>query len=204
MKLQRINDERLIIKNLQNIRLVYVLQTLGIIGLLGYDVISNGLSMSSIKENPLWLVFIVSTVVLAFMSFNSDERSVSKNLQITRIAFAVQLLGIVGILGYDLVTKGMDGMQDNPLWLVFTISSLILIFLSMNISVDYENNKKSAGKGLAISTLVLLFISVAVGILTVFSNEAATFLDGLLIGGILLVCGFISFLFLFGLRKNRE
>lgn len=73
----------------------------------------------------------------------------------------------------------------------------------MNISVDHENNKKSPGKGVAISTVVLLFISIAVGILTVYSNETATFFDELLIGGILLVCGFISFLFLFGLRKSK-
>lgn len=198
MKLQRINDERLIIKNLQNIRLVYVIQTLGILGLLGYDVISNGLS-----QNPLWLVLIASTVVLAFMSFSSDERLAFNNLQKTRIAYAIQLLGIVGILGYELVTYDVNVMWGSPLWFVFTISTLILVFLSMNISVDHENNKKSPGKGVAISTIVLLFISIAVGILTVYSNETATFFDGLLIGGILLVCGFISFLFLFGLRKSK-
>lgn len=202
MKIQRINDERLIIKNLQNIRLVYVLQTLGIIGVLGYDFISYGLS--SIKENPLWIVFIASIVILAFMSFGSDERLAFKNLQKIRVAFAVQLLGIVGILGYDWVTKGMDGMRENPLWLLFIISTLILMFLSMNISVDHEENKKSPGKGLAISTIVLLFISVATGILTVSIDRTASFLDGLLLGSILFVCGFISFLFIFRLRKSKE
>lgn len=110
MKLQRINDERLIIKNLQNIRLVYVIQTLGILGLLGYDVISNGLS-----QNPLWLVLIASTVVLAFMSFSSDERLAFNNLQKTRIAYAIQLLGIVGILGYELVTYDVNVMWGSPL-----------------------------------------------------------------------------------------
>lgn len=202
MKLQRINDERLIIKNMTNIRLVYALQTLGIVGLLGYDFISNGLS--SIKENPLWIVFVASTVVLAFMSFNSDERLAYENLKKIRMAYAVQLLGIVGILGYDLVTTGIDRMHANPLWLVFTISTLVLIFLSMNISVDYENNKKPAGKGLAISSVVLIIISVTVGIFTVTLDDTSTIVDGLLMGGILFVCGFISFLYLFGLRKSKE
>lgn len=202
MKIQRINDERLAIKNLKNIRLVYSLQTLGIIVLLGYDLISSGLS--SIKGNPLWLVFIASTVVLAFMSFgSSDERLALKNLQKTRVAFAVQLLGIIGILGYDLVTKGIDGMKENPLWIVFTLSTLILVFLSMNISVDYENDKISAGKGLAISTIVLILISIGV-VFTIYFNESFTFVDGLLAGGILFICGFITFLFLYGLRKGKE
>ncbi|GAB4074718.1 hypothetical protein GCM10028778_22210 [Barrientosiimonas marina] len=203
MKVQRINDERLAIKNLKNIRLVYTLQTLGIIGLLGYDLISNGLS--SIKGNPLWLVFITSIVVLAFMSFgSSDERLALKNLQKIRVAFVIQLLGIFGILGYDLISKGMDGMKENPLWFVFSLSTLILVFLSMNISVDYEGDEKSAGKGLGISTIVLVLISISVVFFTIYLNETSTLVDGLLAGGILFICGFLSFLFLYGLRRGKE
>lgn len=202
MNIQRIHDERLKIKNMKNICLVYTFQILGMIGVLGYDMITNGLS--SIKANPLWLVFIASTIVLGFMSFStSDERLVLKNLQKIRVAFAIQLFGIVGILGYELVTTGIDVMTESPLWLVFILSTLILIFLSMNISVDYENAKKSAGKGLAISTIFLVLISVGVGILTISVNTTYTFVDGCLAGGILFICGFLSFLFLYGLRKGK-
>lgn len=203
MKVQRINDERLIIKNMKNIRLVYVLQTLGIIGLLGFDFILNGLK--SIIENPLWLVFVASTVVLIFMSFSStDERLAVKNLQKVRVAYTIQLLGVISILGYDIVTKGFDGMKANPIWLVFTLSTLILVFLSMNISVDYESNKQSAGKGLAISTIVLALISIGIGFFTIFLNETAKFIDGFLTGGILFICGSLSFIYLYGLRRSRK
>lgn len=203
MKLQRINDERLVIKNLQNIRLVYVIQTLGIVGLLGFDAMMSG--VSSLKDNPLWFLLIASTILLVFLSIkHSDERLTFKNLQIIRVAFVIQLLGIIGLLGYDLVTKGVDKMYVNPLWLVFTLSTLILVFLSMNISVDYEDGKKSAGKGLAISLTVLGLIAISVGFFTIYLNNTATIIDGLLMGGILFICGFISFVYLYRLRKSKE
>lgn len=201
MNLQRISDERLIIKNMKNIRLTYALQTLGIVGLLGYDFITDGIN--SIKGTPLWIVFIASTVVLAFLSLNSDERQAFKNLQMIRIAYAVQVLGIVGIEGYDFATKGWNGVQDNPLGIVFIVSATVLAFLSMNTSVDYENNKNPARKGLVISIVALLLISATTGIFTSFS-EGFTAIDGILAGGILFICGVVPFVFLYGLRKNKK
>lgn len=203
MKLQKINDERLIIKNMKNIRLVYALQTFGIIGVLGFDIVSYGLS--TITENPLWIVFLASTVVLIIMSFgSSDERLALKGLQKIRVAYAIQLLGIVGVLGFDLVGKGMDAMQENPLWLIFILSTLVLTVLSMNISVDYEDSKIDERKGIAISTVVLALISTVVGFLTVYTDKSSSIIDGVLAGGLLFVCGFLSFLFLFMLRRNKK
>lgn len=66
MQLQRINDERLIFKNMQNIRVVYAIQTLGIIGILAYNYVTQG--MEDLRENPLWIISIISTTVLAFLS----------------------------------------------------------------------------------------------------------------------------------------
>src|SRR5699024_2431130 len=134
MQLQRINDERLKFKNMKNILIIYALQTLGIIGILAYDFVVKGLD--GIKENPFLLIlFIISTIILALLSITVDERLVLKNLQKIRIAYDVQVIGIVGILAYDFVTKGgLDGVKENPLWLIFIMSTAILAFLSMDIS----------------------------------------------------------------------
>jgi len=201
MKMQRINDERLIMQNLKNIRIIYALQTLGMVAILGYNYITNG--MVGVKQNPLWIVFIASTVILAFLSLTTDERLVSKNLQKIRIAYAVQTLGIVAILGYDFVSGGMDGMTDNPLWIVFIVSTIVLAFLSMNISVDHESNKEFAKKGLVISFIILALISIIVGTFTTFSEGFST-TDGILTGVIFLICGCIPFLFLFSIRKRKD
>ena len=67
-----------------------------------------------------------------------DERLILRNLKNIRIVFVIQTLGIVGILGYDLVTKGMDAMTSNPLWPLLMISMVIYAYLSMSISVEHE------------------------------------------------------------------
>lgn len=201
MKMQKINDERLIINNLKNIRIIYALQTLGIVAILGYNFITN--DINGITEDPLWIVFLASTVILAFLSLSTDERLVSKNLQKIRVAYTVQVIGIVGILGYDFIAGGMVSVKQNPLWIVFILSTVVLSFLSMNTSVDYENDKVSAKKGLAFSIIAITLISITIGIFTSFSNGFNT-IDGVLTGLIFLVCGLIPILFLFSIRCRQE
>lgn len=75
-----------------------------------------------------------------------DERLIMKNLQNIRIAYIIQTIGILGILGYYLVTKGMDGMTDNPIWYVFIVTAIVSTYLSMNVNVDHENRKKDPKK----------------------------------------------------------
>lgn len=55
----KIKDERLQLKNLKNIRIVYIVQTIGMILILGYDFINEGIS--GMTDNPLWF----------FANFNS-------------------------------------------------------------------------------------------------------------------------------------
>jgi len=162
MKIQRINDERLIIKNLKNIRITYAFQTLGILSILGYYFVTNGID--GIKANPLWIVFVISTIILAFLSKSTDERLTLKNLQKIRIAYAIQMVGIVGVLGYDFIASGMGEVRENPLSFVFIMSGTILAFLSMNNSVDHENELTSAKKGLIISLIALVLISIIITI----------------------------------------
>lgn len=201
MKIQKINDERLIINNLKNIRIIYALQTLGMVAILGYNFVTN--DINGIKEDPLWILFLASTVILAFLSLGTDERLVSKNLQKIRVAYTIQVIGIVGILGYDFIAGGIDAVKQNPLWIVFILSTVVLSFLSMNTSVDHENDKVSAKKGLGFSTIAITLISIIIGTLTSFSNGFNT-IDGVLTGLIFLVCGLIPFLFLFSIRGRQE
>lgn len=59
--LNKISDERLLAKNLRNIRIAFVVQTLGIIAVLAYEWIKNG-SRAKFDE-PLHLVLLVSLTV---------------------------------------------------------------------------------------------------------------------------------------------
>jgi cell division protein FtsW (lipid II flippase) len=133
----------------------------------------------------------------------TDERLVLQNLKNFRIAYIVQTVGILGILGYDLVTKGLDGMRENPLWLVFIITTVISAYLSMSISADHENNKVNPQKSLSISLVVLVLISTVVGFF-VSLTDGFTITNGVIVGGILFICGLIPIVYIYNLRKKRQ
>jgi len=132
-----------------------------------------------------------------------DERLKLKNLKNIRIAYGIQTLGIIAILGYDLVTKGMNGMTDNPLWFVFIVTSVVTAYLSMNISVDHESENKGLKKGLKIHLTVLVSICVASAILLPLIDEF-NMINVLLIPGIFFVCGLAPILYLYRLRKKKD
>ncbi|MGD6967368.1 hypothetical protein ACQCVP_13135 [Rossellomorea vietnamensis] len=133
----------------------------------------------------------------------TDERLILQNLKNIRIAYIIHTIGILGILGYDLVTKGLDGMRENPLWLVFILTTVISAYLSMSISTDNENNKTNPVKSLSISLVILVLISTVIGFL-VSLTDGFTIINGLIIGGILFICGLIPIIYIYYLRKKRQ
>lgn len=51
--MKKIKDERLVLNNLQDIRIIYIVQTIGILCILGYAFFQGGLE--EMRANPLWL-----------------------------------------------------------------------------------------------------------------------------------------------------
>lgn len=132
----------------------------------------------------------------------TDERLVIQNLKNIRILYIIQTIGILCILGYDLITVGFEGMKENPLWLLILVITMISAYLSMSISADHEINKNNPKKRLCISLIVVTFISIIIGFLVTFT-DGFDILDGLIIGGIIFVCGLIPIIYVYRLRKER-
>jgi cell division protein FtsW (lipid II flippase) len=132
-----------------------------------------------------------------------DERLILQNLKNIRIAYIIQTAGILGILGYEIVTKGFDGMRENPLWLLFMITTIISAYLSISISADHESNEKSPKKSLIISLFVLVIISTIIGFF-VSITDGFTLLDGIIMGGILFICGLVPVFYIYYLRTKRQ
>ncbi|MFS0880284.1 hypothetical protein [Metabacillus niabensis] len=133
----------------------------------------------------------------------TDERLILQNLKNIRFAYMIQTAGIIGILGFDFITKGLEGMRENPLWLVFMITTVISLYLSMNISVDHEKSNKAPKKGLTISLLVAVMISSVVGFLVTLT-DGYTINDGLVAGGILFLCSLVPVFYIYYLRTKQE
>lgn len=133
----------------------------------------------------------------------NDERLQLQNLKNIRILFIIQTIGIIGILGYDLITKGMDGMRENPLWFVFILTGVVSAYLSMSISVDHESSKKSPSKGMTISLIVIAIISIAVGVFVSLTDGYSP-VNGIIIGGIIFICALVPSLYIYYLRMKRQ
>jgi len=131
----------------------------------------------------------------------TDERLAVQNLKNIRIAYIIQTLGIIAILAYDAITKGIDGMRENPLWLLLIVTAVVSAYLSMGVSVDYENDNINPKKSLGISLAVLVLISAVVGYFVTRADGSAV--NGVIMGGILLVCGLIPVVYIYKLRTNR-
>ncbi|OTY24838.1 hypothetical protein BK732_07325 [Bacillus thuringiensis serovar navarrensis] len=130
-----------------------------------------------------------------------DERLILQNLNNIKIIYIVQTLSIIGILGYDLITKGFDGMKENPLWYLLLLTAIISAYLSMNISTDEEKEIKSPKKQLFISLFVVSVISLTIGSIIVIKNSI---LDGLIVGFVLFVSSLIPVIYVYKLRIKKN
>ncbi|WP_366295881.1 hypothetical protein [Paenibacillus sp. AN1007] len=94
-------------------------------------------------------------------------------------------------------------MRSNPLWFIFILTSVVFAYLSISVSVEQERGVKHPGKAFMVSLTVLLLIAAAVMILT--SSAANTgWAEGLGMGAILFICGFIPIYYVFKLRKQQQ
>ncbi|GBD64158.1 hypothetical protein [Tetragenococcus halophilus] len=132
-----------------------------------------------------------------------DERLQHENLNNIRIVYIIQTIGIFAILVYDLVTKGVNGMTENPLWIVLLVATVTSTYLNMSISVDNETVTKSPKRGLNISILILILVSIVIGIFVAISDGFNMY-NGLVMGGIIFICGLVPVIYIYHLRKKRS
>ncbi|MEI4804442.1 hypothetical protein ACIGHG_07100 [Bacillus sp. NPDC077411] len=132
----------------------------------------------------------------------TDERLVLRNLQNIKIAYIVQTMGILCILGYDFIQGGMERMRENPLWMVFMLTTVVAGYLSMSIGVEHEKEIKDPKKSFIIGMVVLTVIVAVFAYLTSITPNFG-WGDGLLIGAIIFICGFIPIVYVYKLRVKQ-
>ncbi|SFI40557.1 MULTISPECIES: hypothetical protein [unclassified Bacillus (in: firmicutes)] len=132
----------------------------------------------------------------------TDERLVLRNLQNIKIAYIVQTMGVLCILGYDFIQGGMERMRENPLWMVFMLTTVVAGYLSMSIGVEHEKEIKDPKKSFIIGMVVLTVIVAVFAYLTSITLNFG-WGDGLLIGAIIFICGFIPIVYAYKLRVKQ-
>ncbi|MES5940615.1 MULTISPECIES: branched-chain amino acid ABC transporter substrate-binding protein [unclassified Bacillus cereus group] len=133
-----------------------------------------------------------------------DERLILKTLKNIRIAFLFQSLGIIGILGYIGFNEGMDQITKSPLWLLFILTSIVLSYLQLSVSIDVEEGEKDIKltpyyKIILRSLIVGTIIAI---IYIIFSPERPLF-EAILTGSIFFICFLISYSISYFIKKRR-
>lgn len=141
LPLQKIKDERLKLKNLKNIRVAFMVQTIGIAFILVYDTINKGIG--AMTDNPLWFVLIITAIVYLYLSMSisvEHERSDKNPKKGLTISFIVLLLASV-ILGV------LVGISKDSTWMTgILIGGILFICSLVPIVYIYYLRKKQQDK----------------------------------------------------------
>ncbi|AND09735.1 MULTISPECIES: hypothetical protein [Bacillus] len=120
------------------------------------------------------------------------------------MAFLFQYIGVVGILGYIGSTEGIDQITKSPLWLLFMLTSILLAYLQLSVSIDVEEGEKEIKlppyyKLVLRSLLIGIIITI---IYLIFSPERPLF-EAILTGSVFLICFLVSYSVSYFIKKRR-
>ncbi|PFL20650.1 branched-chain amino acid ABC transporter substrate-binding protein [Bacillus cereus] len=133
-----------------------------------------------------------------------DERLILQTLKNVRIAFLFQSLGIIGILGYIGFTEGVDQITKSPLWLLFILTSMVISYLQLRVSIDVEETEKEI-KLTPYYKIILrsLIVGIIMAIIYIIFSPERPLFEAILTGGILFICFLASYSVSYFIKKRR-
>ncbi|MED0947819.1 branched-chain amino acid ABC transporter substrate-binding protein [Bacillus mobilis] len=133
-----------------------------------------------------------------------DERLILQTLKNIRIAFLFQSLGIIGILGYIGFTEGIDQITKSPLWLLFILTSIVLSYLQLSVSIDVEEGEKDI-KLTPYHKIILrsLIVGTIIAIIYIIFSPERPLFEAILTGSIFFICFLISYSISYFIKKRR-
>ncbi|AZV68256.1 branched-chain amino acid ABC transporter substrate-binding protein [Bacillus cereus] len=120
------------------------------------------------------------------------------------MAFLFQYIGVVGILGYIRFTEGIDQITKSPLWLLFMLTSILLAYLQLSVSIDVEEGEKEI-KLTPYYKLVLrsLLIGIIITIIYLIFIPERPLFEAILTGSVFLICFLVSYSVSYFIKKRR-
>ncbi|MGE7886020.1 branched-chain amino acid ABC transporter substrate-binding protein [Bacillus cereus] len=136
---KKIKDERLILKTLKNIRIAFLFQYIGVVGILGYIGFTEGINQ--ITKSPLWLLFMLTSILLAYLqlSVSFDVEEGEKEIKLTPYYKLVLRSLIVGII---ITTIYIIFSPERPLFEAILTGSVFFICFLVSYSVSYFIKKR--------------------------------------------------------------
>lgn len=129
--MKKMKDERLLLENLKNIRVAFLLQTAGIVGILIYEGANKGIG--AIVQHPLWLLLLGTGIILLYLNMKgaADIEASTKNRNqipyFQKIMMSLVMSVIIGLILF--IAPGVsnrDGMIiGGVLFLTFVVTFTI-------------------------------------------------------------------------------
>ncbi|MGG1847300.1 branched-chain amino acid ABC transporter substrate-binding protein [Bacillus wiedmannii] len=136
---KKIKDERLILKTLKNVRIAFLFQSLGIIGILSYIGFTEG--MDQITKSPLWLLFMLTSILLAYLQLSVaiDVEEGEKEINLTpyyKLVLRSLIVGIIIAIIYILFSP------ERPFFQAILTGSIFFICFLISYSISYFIKKR--------------------------------------------------------------
>ncbi|WP_440895029.1 hypothetical protein ACS127_10685 [Amphibacillus sp. Q70] len=130
--MKKIKDERLIIQNLKNIRIAFIVQTIGIIAILIYHGIIEG--VREVTKHPLWFVFMITMIVflLLHIKISQDVYEEADGVKKPAPYYRVVLLSMVVGIFFAILTKLGPDKSSNTEALIIGGVFFICFFLAFS------------------------------------------------------------------------
>jgi hypothetical protein len=143
-------------------------------------------------------------IKLKFFKKIQDERLLIKQLKSIRIAFWFENLCIIGLLIYYGIKNGFVNVSQNPLWIIWVLTSVLFLYLQMPISIDMESDKINKKK--QEPYYVKIFYSIAIGIIVglIMVLSGSQIRDSLITGIVIFICFIIPSSIIHYLRKKQS
>ncbi|MDM5195421.1 branched-chain amino acid ABC transporter substrate-binding protein [Bacillus hominis] len=137
--MKKIKDERLILQMLKNIRVAFIFQSIGIIGILGYIGLTEGINQ--ITKSPLWLLFMFTGILINYLqlSVSIDVEVSEKEMKLIpyyKIVLRSLILGIIMALIYFIFSP------ERPLFEAILTGSILFVCFLTSYSVSYLIKKR--------------------------------------------------------------
>ncbi|NBJ69826.1 MULTISPECIES: hypothetical protein [Clostridia] len=108
------NDERLRLKNLKHISIVFFIQTVGILATIIYDGVTKGIDAAT--SSPVWFVFIISMIVLSLLNLSISIDTYEVFMKKPKPYHLILLLATVIELLFGLAGKFLPGGGNSGGW----------------------------------------------------------------------------------------
>ncbi|WP_085522657.1 hypothetical protein [Tuberibacillus sp. Marseille-P3662] len=138
--MKKIKDERLILKNLKNIRIAFVFQSLGLMAIILYNFIFRDINPG---ESPVFFLLILTGVLVNFLNLSiSIDHEEPKQKEHSLLASYKRNLLIALVIGVVFTFIYLLASPERAAWEAILFGAIFWICFSATFTIGYVMKKR--------------------------------------------------------------